>query len=297
MLVLKNHRLPERPAKFSASELLHGDVDGFIINAYLAMQRQWPDDGGFRHYQFVLSKEPGARARILRELAASQTSRHLGSLLTDDLPADFVYAPSPDYAAKDKATYEAVSHRLRLLQLIHESRHTRETIARMTFDGISDAVQTIVDAANGSLTHLDSRLGELEASFEAFRQSSFAAVLAQADAPAEPPAKATAEADDIAWLRHEVLRLGRRVQALEMAPPPQPAPAAASVDAAEVEHLKSQVSHLKDVVFPLHQFATVDLKRQFADFANALVLAHADAVSEDLGSLVVPKVSKVDDAL
>jgi hypothetical protein len=296
MLVLKNHRLPERPAKFSASELLHGDVDGFIINAYLAMQRQWPDDGGFRHYQFVLSKEPGARATILRELAASQTSRHLGSLLTDDLPPDFVYAPSPDYAAKDKATYEAVSHRLRLLQIIHESRHTRETIARMTFDGISDAVQTIVDAANGSLTHLDSRLGELEASFEAFRQSSFAAALAQADARADTPADTSAQADDIAWLRHEVLRLGRRVQALEMAPPPQPAPTV-SADSAEVEHLRSQISHLKDVVFPLHQFATVDLKRQFADFANALVLAHADTVMQDLGSLALPKASKVDDAL
>jgi hypothetical protein len=168
----------------------------------------------------------------------------------------------------------------------------------MTFDGISNAVQTIVDAATGSLTRLDSRLGELEASFEAFRQSSFAAAFPGEGQPAREAgdAQGSNPSGDIAWLRHEVLRLSRRVQALELAPPPQPL-ASESVSPEEIDRLQAQLSHLKDVVFPLHQFATVDLKRQFADFANALVLAHADTVLQDLGSIASPKASKVDDAL
>ena len=61
--------LPTAPQTVRASELLEGDDEGFVINAYLALQRQWPDPGGFGHYHWLLSQRPQARLEVLREIA------------------------------------------------------------------------------------------------------------------------------------------------------------------------------------------------------------------------------------
>ncbi|MFZ2990813.1 hypothetical protein [Ideonella sp.] len=290
---LKAQRLPERPAKFIASELLHGDVDGFIINAYLAMQRQWPDEGGFGHYRYILSKEPWARARVLRELAGSQVAKTLGASLVDDLPADHGYDPQNLDPAQQQIAYQAVSNRLRLLHVIHESRAIREALSRITLEGIADAVQTIVDTAMGSLAQLDSRISEVESGMEALRALTLSAIHS-ADG-SESPQQPTSESVELTWLRHEVLRLGRRLQALEGAEPAV-APVAA-VSSVDVSRIDAELAQLKEVVMPLHHFTTVDLKRYLADYVNALVLAHAEANTHDQAGLVGTGALKVDDGL
>ena len=63
---MAQYQIPELPAFFRASELLHGENDGFIINAYLALQRHWPDNGGFFHYQDLLRRDPSHRPEVLR---------------------------------------------------------------------------------------------------------------------------------------------------------------------------------------------------------------------------------------
>ena len=50
--------IPELPRSVRASMLLNGSNADFVINAYLALQRQWPDVGGYGHYLYVLG-QPG----------------------------------------------------------------------------------------------------------------------------------------------------------------------------------------------------------------------------------------------
>jgi hypothetical protein len=56
-----------------------------------------------------------------------------------------------------------------------------------------------------------------------------------------------------------------------------PSSAAATTDAAPGS-LVTEVEQLKEVVGPLHHFATVELKRLIAEYTNALLIAHLDAV-------------------
>lgn len=209
---LNTQQVPQRPQSFLASELLHGDNEGFIINAYLAMQRQWPDEGGFAHYKYLLDTQPGLRARVLRELASSETARHLGSQLVDDLAPDFLYVPDKVDPVSSRALYEATSQRLGLLQVIHDMRDTRALLSHITLDGVSEAVETIVSTAMSSLGLLDSRLSEVETSVQALRNRALSSAPASAGSPPE-----AGTAGELAWLRHEVINLSRRLAALEAA--------------------------------------------------------------------------------
>jgi hypothetical protein len=87
--------LPTLPQTVRASELLEGDDEGFVINAYLALQRQWPDAGGFAHYHWLLSQRPQARLEVLREIARSASAQRTGVVFEDDFPPDQTVAPAP----------------------------------------------------------------------------------------------------------------------------------------------------------------------------------------------------------
>ncbi|HSI50721.1 MAG TPA: hypothetical protein VLA61_20825 [Ideonella sp.] len=285
------------------SELLHGDINGFIINAYLAIQHQWPDEGGFRHYHYMLVTQPEARPRVLRELALSTSAKRIGTELEDDLPPDLPYDP----ANNDLSTYLRVTQKLQLLHVIHDARDLREAVSRITLEGISEAVQLVVETAMGSLAQMDSRIAQAEADVTALRQVVAGAALgASTDepvAPAVPAALSGGDDPERAWLRHEVLRLGRRLHMLEQHGVPGAAPADASGVAApragvpQIGRLEGELADLRNVVMPLHQFTTVDLKRHLADYVNALVLAHANATTFDPPGFPVASTQKVDDVL
>jgi hypothetical protein len=305
---LNPQRLPERVKRFTLSELLHGDINGFIINAYLAIQHQWPDEGGFRHYHYLLVTQPEARPRVLRELALSTSAKRIGTELEDDLPPDLPYDP----ANNDLSTYLRVTQKLQLLHVIHDARDLREAVSRITLEGISEAVQLVVETAMGSLAQMDSRIASAEADVAALRQLvTSAAIAASPDAPVAPAPVGAAAGDDPerAWLRHEVLRLGRRLHMLEQggvvastgagvsagAGAGGPTTALASVP--QIGRLEGELADLRNVLMPLHQFTTVDMKRHLADYVNALVLAHANATTFDPPGFPVASTQKVDDVL
>jgi hypothetical protein len=214
-LKLSAQQLPERPRSFVASELLHGDNVGFIINAYLAMQQQWPDEGGFAHYKYLLDTLPGLRPRVLRELAQSDTSRRLGSLLVDDLPPDFHYDSTQFDPQHSRAQYEVICQRLRLHQVVQEVRDTRELLSHLSLDGVSDAVETIVNTAMATLGLLDSRVNTLESDLQSLRGQLTSLAADTGREPGAPPPPRPGESAELTWLRHEVIRMSRRLSALE----------------------------------------------------------------------------------
>lgn len=228
---LSAHR-PSTPSRVVASELLHGDDEGFIVNAYLALQRQWPDPGGYAHYHYLLSQQPGQRARVLRELAASETAGWIGVRMEDDLPADHVYRADDWPAEQREALYRLASQRWRLQQLVQESRETRDLLSRVTLEGIGAAVQTLVESCQSQMGQLESRLATLQAEMQSLREQVQAMPV-----PATPPLPD--------WTRDELLRLARRQQALEQ----------------RVERLP------EDSLLPA---VGGELKRQLADYITAL---------------------------
>jgi len=269
------HR-PSKPHSFATSELLHGDDEGFIINAYLAMQRHWPDDGGYQHYLYQLYLKPGIRASILRELARAETARAVGVELVDDLPPDHVYDPLAGDLLANDAIYQAVSHRLRLLQVVYEISEVREAISRMSLEGLSAAVKTIVDTSMNSLAHLESRISTLEEGGALPRVA--AAPLANAgggENTAQLQKVVDEQAQVISALRREVRNLIVRMRAVEAGGAGVVATAAAPVvDSDAIQGMKGDIQRLKDTVGPLHHFATVDLKKQMADYVNAMIQAY-----------------------
>jgi len=296
---LKPQRLPERVKRFTLSELLHGDINGFIINAYLAIQHQWPDEGGFRHYHYLLVTQPEARPRVLRELALSTSAKRIGTELEDDLPPDLPYDP----ANNDLSTYLRVTQKLQLLHVIHDARDLREAVSRITLEGISEAVQLVVETAMASLAQMDSRIAQAEADVAALRQVVTGAAIGESpEARVAPAALAGGDDPERAWLRHEVLRLGRRLHMLEqqggvVSPAGAPDAAAPQASVPQIGRLEGDLADLRNVLMPLHQFTTVDLKRHLADYVNALVLAHANATTFDPPGFPGASPQKVDDVL
>ena len=195
------YQVPPLPQAFRASELLHGDTDGFIINAYLALQRHWPDNGGFFHYQDLLNRDPSRRPEVLRTLAGSETARHVGARFDDDLPPGHRYDPAIESTPEARARYEATSLRLRVTQVAHDGRALREALSGLTLDGLSAVLQTLLSQNRDTVALLESRLNQIEAEARALREATLS--------PPQPPA------DEPAWMRQELVRLARRVQALE----------------------------------------------------------------------------------
>ena len=212
--------LPSLPRSYRVSELLCGDNAGFIINAYLALQHQWPDQGGYQHYLYLLSIEPDRRADVLHEIAASPVARRHGVELIDDTAEAPAVDPQLQYLR------QCVNLRIPRLAQTVGARPPQEP---------ANGLQEQVD-------RLQQRVEEQGKEIASLRRE----------------------------LRNMAARLGSGVAVTAATAPDEGA--APALLAGEVEQLKS-------IVGPLHHFATVELKRLVADYANALITAHLDAVS------------------
>ena len=129
--------IPELPRSVRASTLLNGSNADFVINAYLALQRQWPDAGGYSHYVFVLSQPGGSRAKVLREIASSENARRCGVDFVDDLPSDHVFHPEDH----DRSQLTDLSLRLRLGRTVADLEQLRRSVGNLAADKLAAAVE------------------------------------------------------------------------------------------------------------------------------------------------------------
>lgn len=232
---------PELPKSICASALLHGSDADFVTNAYLALQRQWPDRGGFEHYMYVLAQPGSRRADVLREIAGSDNARRCGVQFVDDLPAEHEFRPEHH----DSRRLAEMSLALRLSRTVADVAELRRSLSRLTADELAQAVQVIVEAQQAQQALLESRLNTL------------AAGSPQAPAAAEAGHATAAGEWDWRHLAQQQLQLQTQAQETQHA----------------VQALAADIAELKHAFGQLHQYATVELKRQVADYVNALSTA------------------------
>lgn len=181
---------PSVPLAVRASALMHGSDVDFIVNAYLALQRHWPDEGGFAHYKYLLQQRPEARAQVLREIAGSATARHRGTVLIDDLAEPAPPAPpAPD-----------LSTQLRLTQVADDVTRLATTVSGLTPDRITRAVETLLQQQVAQQAELGSRLAQLDRQLRA-------GAAAPAAVDAAPPAHLLTEQLRL-WAEVDTLQLG-----------------------------------------------------------------------------------------
>lgn len=152
------------PEAVRASQLLAGDAAGFVINAYLALQHQWPDQGGFDHYCSLLAQRPQARAEVLRAIAASPNAVVVGVRFDDDLPLEHRH---DEQAPPSSAAFE-LGTQLRLARLVADITLMQSSAGQLLPQDVHDAVQAIADAQLARLGLLESRLAELAARLDAW---------------------------------------------------------------------------------------------------------------------------------
>lgn len=243
--------LPRPPQTVRASELLEGDDEGFVINAYLALQRQWPDPGGFGHYHWLLSQRPDARLEVLREIAGSASSQRTGVRFEDDFPAEQAVAPREADPVQARLRYLSACERLRVPQLATQSQELQALLAGVSLEGIGDAVRMVIETSMAQLAQLESRLASLQAELADLRALLAQPVLSQQPLPADGTP---------AWMAHELIRLGQRVQALEQG---------------RVDELPGRTAE--------------DVKRQVADYVNALFAIQADLAVQEREALAAAR--------
>ena len=241
--------LPTLPQTVRASELLEGDDEGFVINAYLALQRQWPDAGGFAHYHWLLSQRPQARLEVLREIARSASAQRTGVVFEDDFPPDQTVAPRATDPVQARLRYLNACERLRVPQLARQSLELQALLSGVSLEGIGEAVRTVIETSMAQLAQLESRLNRL--------QSELADLRARLDGPAALPTDLPAEGSS-AWMQRELLRLAQRVQALEQG---------------RVGDLPGRTPE--------------ELKRELADYVSAMVTVQADLAAQQQVSLAL----------
>lgn len=212
--------IPELPRSVRASSLLNGSNADFIINAYLALQHQWPDTGGFGHYFYLLGQRQVQRAQVLREIATSDNARRCGVRFIDDLPLEHEFHPEHH----DHIRLAEVSLSLRVGRAVADIDQLRQSISRLATDELNTGVESIIHAQQGHQALLESRLNTMEAVVQSLR----GAASHSADATIDSLAQA-------------------------------------------VQSLAHDIAHLKDAFAHLHHYTTVELKRQVADYVNAVV--------------------------
>jgi hypothetical protein len=234
--------VPELPRRVQASSLLHGSDVDFVINAYLALQRQWPDSGGYAHYVFTLRQPGASRATVLREIAASDNARRCGVEFVDDLPQDHSFRPEDH----DRGHFTQLSMSLRLARTAGDLEQLRQSLASLTTERLAAGVELIAQRQQAHQAVIESRLSTLESALE--RGTS--ADASPANAPAEPSS----------WVH-----LARRQMAVE-----------AELDATRqavqslAQELAQELAQVRRAMDHLQLYATVELKRQVADYVNAL---------------------------
>jgi len=238
--------IPFLPTKIRASALLHGSNADFVTNAYLALQRQWPDDGGFAHYVHALGELGAKRADILREIANSSNAKQCGVSFIDDLPAEYEFRPEDH----DSNRLLETSVTLRLARTAADVEQLRLAISRLTAGELSNAVEGLVQAQLMHQAVLESRLNALVG-----------------DPPAE--SRVPVEEPGVEAASSVVPSFEGARQHLVVV---QPAAAAkeANESPSTVRALQAEVAELRAEVQRLHSYATVELKREVADYVNAL---------------------------
>lgn len=231
--------IPLLPAKARASALLHGSYADFVTNAYLALQRQWPDEGGYAHYMYALGQLGARRADVLREIANSPNARQCGVVFIDDLPPDHEFQPEEH----DRFGLLETSLNLRLARLAADMEQMRLAVGRLTAEELAKAVEGMAQAQLVHQAVLESRLN-------AMALPDAEAVPADTDAAAESAVVTGAwrhlAAQQMAWLQ----------------------PANDGQDA--VGALQAELAELRQEVQRLRDYTTVGLKREVADYVNAL---------------------------
>lgn len=235
------------PAVARASALMHGSNSDFVINAYLALQRQWPDRGGYEHYLFVLEQQPGARASVLREIAGSPTARQCGVRFVDDLPGDHIFLPEHHESHKLVETSLA----LRMAQAVADIGQLRAAVAQLTERNLGHAMTAIVEANAGAQSMLESRLNALARDLRRVDRR------LAGPSPAGDPPYDTGEA--IEPVAHAAWRVSVDEQLAHTA--------------GALAELQAQFAELGAGFAQLHHYATVELKRQVADYVNAIAEA------------------------
>jgi hypothetical protein len=231
--------VPELPRRVQASSLLHGSNVDFVINAYLALQRQWPDSGGYAHYVFMLGQPGASRAAVLREIAASDNARRCGVEFVDDLPQDHHFHPEDH----DRGHFTQLSLSLRVARTAADLEQLRQSLSSLTTERLAAGVEVIAQRQQAHQAVLESRLRTLEDA------------VAERDTSAAPsPGPASTEGSS--WVH-----LARRQMAVE---------AELGATRQAVQSLGQELAQLRHAMDQLHLYATVDLKRQVADYVNAL---------------------------
>ena len=70
---------PQR--SLNPGDLLMGEDHDFVVNAYIALLRRWPDDAGYHHYLGIIHNRPERRAEVLRALAESEEAQRAGTAI------------------------------------------------------------------------------------------------------------------------------------------------------------------------------------------------------------------------
>lgn len=228
--------IPFLPEKVHASALMHGNHSDFVINAYLALQRQWPDEGGFAHYVYTL--ELGARrADVLREIAHSSNGQQCGVHFVDDLPPDHEFNPDAHDAHQLLETTVA----LRLARSAADVEQMRQAVARLTAGELAQAVQGLVQAQQAHQALLESRLNELAAELATVRSEI-------APQPDQPLSQTQALADAVSPNAAPGLGFVRRYLALRQTALEQQS----EDDRSALSELRAEVSDLRAMVQALH---------------------------------------------
>lgn len=156
--------IPLLPGSIRASSLLHGSDADFVTNAYLALQHQWPDDGGFAHYVYSLG-QGARRVDILREIAQSPNARQCGVHFIDDLPPGYEYQPQD----QDGHALLETSLTLRVARTAADVEHVRLAMSRLTADELATAVEGLVQAQLLHQAVLESQSRETSVSVSALQ--------------------------------------------------------------------------------------------------------------------------------
>ena len=167
-------------ASISASNLLIGTDEDFVINLYLAVLRRWPDPEGFAYFTARVAGDGEARRGVMLELAASpEAMQQTHRLEVPDplLPGDPMSALQAQLALRSEylhrlasappppapaAPLEAVAPLLREMRAELESlrREMRERVAEMApaIPAPSPATPDLADWVHDMLAMSEARM-------------------------------------------------------------------------------------------------------------------------------------------
>ena len=244
-------KFPGFPVSIPASELIYGTDSDFVINAYLALQHQWPDQGGYSHYLYVLSQHPGHRLKVLKEIASSDVARYSGTKLEQDLPDNHLWAKS----LNDPQRYLHTSHGLRVAKILGDVQGLRALIGNLSLGKLSEALRAVVDTQQVHLAALESRLADNTGLVQALEAR---LMELGGGAPATEPG--AEPSDSSAWVHTALNRLTQRLGQMER-------------QAQEIQTLRQQLDDTRTELAALKAHTHGQIKREVAEYVNAMLAA------------------------